>query len=676
MGIELLHILIKAACADGIITPEEMTHLKQEAEKLNVSEDNLLFLINTELSNMSKNTHNGSSNLSSGFQTNNNSQPNTSNNASGFIFTNESEQQDNRHQTIFTDVFLLSTTGAMSDIYKGKHLGKWVIIKRIKEKYRNNEKYKKLFFREFENAYHLDHPHIVRIFSKGTDEKGDYYFMEFVDGRSLEKAIYNNELSNILIKKIAIEILDALAYVHKRQIIHRDLKPSNILLTYKGDNVKLIDFGLASADAYEENLLVAGTPKYASPEQKINAIDVDSRADIYSFGKVLLEMLTKKTELSALLNFTPNDILAIIRKTTSETPDERYSTCEILRGELSKISFQIKQLDVIKKIKLDNNSNLITLYKNSYKTLKNKANIFLKPESYKYFVDYLIANHTDLANQIIETHGIFNDEVIVYQDRFIFVLDSRVFIRNTKTKKAEIILTESIFNTPQLQLIDNIYYMFNNYKVWKNTWKNIKYHLDNPKKTANTNTNRVKYTNNLHIPFCSVNDLIINTIYIWNSEKHIKYFQGFFHNHTNKILEKQKIITQIFNNFVPFHREYVFIDSLHSMGIITNYRLFFIKDGDIQVVALKNIESYEVIKEIGLFSQKIVSVGLNTTQKAIELPFDLSITDNKTREITNRINDIRIDEEWKNLSDLDCKFLTFSKSEIDSFYFKKSELAH
>ena len=59
----------------------------------------------------------------------------------------------------------------MSTVYQGKQYGKWIIIKRIKPQFKDNEDYKSLFFKEFENAYHLDHPNIVRILDKGEDEE-------------------------------------------------------------------------------------------------------------------------------------------------------------------------------------------------------------------------------------------------------------------------------------------------------------------------------------------------------------------------------------------------------------------------------------------------------------------------------------------------------------------------
>ena len=83
----------------------------------------------------------------------------------------------------------MSSQGAMSTVYQGKQYGKWIIIKRIKPQFKDNEDYKSLFFKEFENAYHLDHPNIVRILDKGEDEEGAFYTMEYVDGQSLTDLI-------------------------------------------------------------------------------------------------------------------------------------------------------------------------------------------------------------------------------------------------------------------------------------------------------------------------------------------------------------------------------------------------------------------------------------------------------------------------------------------------------
>lgn len=91
------------------------------------------------------------------------------------------------------------------------------------------------------------------------------------------------------VRKILLELCDALEYLHRHQIIHRDLKPSNIMITRNGRNVKLIDFGLSDADWYATFKNPAGTKDYISPEQMAGE-SVDCRADIYSLGKIMQAM--------------------------------------------------------------------------------------------------------------------------------------------------------------------------------------------------------------------------------------------------------------------------------------------------------------------------------------------------------------------------------------------------
>jgi serine/threonine protein kinase len=151
-----------------------------------------------------------------------------------------------------------------------------------------------LFFKEYHNARELRHEHIVDVQGRGEDEEGPYFYMEYVDGQPLSRRIPPGGIKDErLIRKVAVQTLEALDYAHKKQIFHRDLKPDNILVTNRGDNVKLIDFGLAATDRYDDiaGASFVGTRKYAAPEQTNDPTRVDGRADLYAFGLILLEML-------------------------------------------------------------------------------------------------------------------------------------------------------------------------------------------------------------------------------------------------------------------------------------------------------------------------------------------------------------------------------------------------
>jgi serine/threonine protein kinase len=322
--LELLKIMIQSACADGNLCEPELNHLKKKAKDANVSDEDLEFLIQTELKK-SKNIISEQS----GFIINNED-------ASGFVKENENISQSKNQEQIFTDITTLETQGAMSLIQKAKYLGsKWVVIKRIKPEYRNDKNYIALFEKEFENVFQLDHQHIVRVYGKSSDSEGIFYYMEYVDGRTISEMIKNKEFTNEnLFKNIILQILDALIYVHKKQIYHRDLKPDNILVTFKGDNVKILDFGLANADAYIDNLQKVGTPKYSAPEQKVKSSDADHRSDIYSLGMIILEMLTSKTDKLAIPEIKDDIIKKLIQKCLQEKPENRYNSCEEIRNVL------------------------------------------------------------------------------------------------------------------------------------------------------------------------------------------------------------------------------------------------------------------------------------------------------------------------------------------------------
>lgn len=347
MSLELLKSLIESACSDGIVTPQERRYLEKKAAESNVSIDDLNFMINSEMEKVKSQNQwisandadeNNGNGQASGFITSeheNQQQQNNTGMASGFVSSADQEKTISSGASKFTDVTTLDNQGAMSLVQKAKYYGKWVIIKRLKPEYENNPNYKNLFYKEFENAYHLDHTNIVRLLDKGKDATGSYFTMEYIDGRRLTKVIHNEKIKDEkFIKKLATEILDALIYVHKKQIYHRDLKPDNILITYKGDNVKILDFGLAAADSFDDNLLKVGTPRYAAPEQMVKGNIVDQRADIYSFGLILAELITGRIFSKDFSDIQNKKLAAIVEKCIQPNVNNRYQNCEEIKKDL------------------------------------------------------------------------------------------------------------------------------------------------------------------------------------------------------------------------------------------------------------------------------------------------------------------------------------------------------
>jgi eukaryotic-like serine/threonine-protein kinase len=184
----------------------------------------------------------------------------------------------------------------------------------------------------------MDHPNIARVFDAGTTESGRPFFvMELVKGIPL--TTYCDEHRLDLPARLALfrQICSAVQHAHQKGIIHRDLKPSNILVeSHDGRAVpKVIDFGLAKATGglqlsehslYTAFGTVAGTPLYMAPEQAtFNALDVDTRADIYALGVILYELLTGSTpiEREMLKRAALDEILRVIREVEPPTPSNR-----------------------------------------------------------------------------------------------------------------------------------------------------------------------------------------------------------------------------------------------------------------------------------------------------------------------------------------------------------------
>lgn len=236
-----------------------------------------------------------------------------------------------RFTSTFTDVEPLNQQGAMSLVQKARLDGRWVVVKRLLPEHRSNPAYVELFFKEYFNGRDLQHEHIVNIYGRGEDTEGPFFYMEYVDGQPLSHRISANGIrEERLIRKVAGEILDALSYAHKKQVYHRDLKPDNILITNRGDNVKIIDFGLAAADNFDDlqGATFIGTKKYAAPEQTFNPKSVDGRADLYAFGIVLLEMFTGSTDNATIQSIKPAFWREIITRCLQQEPQDRFHNAD------------------------------------------------------------------------------------------------------------------------------------------------------------------------------------------------------------------------------------------------------------------------------------------------------------------------------------------------------------
>jgi len=205
-----------------------------------------------------------------------------------------------------------SSERGFCDIFRIDRGGRFRALKCLKPDYRGDALYENILRKEFEIGYSLDHPNICEYYSlTNVEGLGNCIEMEWVDGRSLEDLLNGAHPSKELMDHILDGICDALSYLHSKQILHRDLKPTNILVTYKGDNVKLIDFGLSDSDTHSILKSPAGTVDYTAPEV-LNGGAANIRSDIYSLG-VIMYRLTRKYH-------------RIARKCCESRPSARYSS--------------------------------------------------------------------------------------------------------------------------------------------------------------------------------------------------------------------------------------------------------------------------------------------------------------------------------------------------------------
>jgi len=196
--------------------------------------------------------------------------------------------------------------GGQGTVYKatdGK-LGRTVVVKVLPAELTTREANLKRFEREARLASSLDHPNICTIFDLDEAEGHHFIAMQYVEGRNVRQLVGGHPLELKSALLIAIQVTDALAAAHARGIIHRDIKSGNVMVTPSGQ-VKILDFGLAKllddtddssrSTIHRTDLTEIGVPygtaTYAAPEQA-RGDRVDKRADIFSTGVLLYEMLT------------------------------------------------------------------------------------------------------------------------------------------------------------------------------------------------------------------------------------------------------------------------------------------------------------------------------------------------------------------------------------------------
>jgi len=198
------------------------------------------------------------------------------------------------------EVLSLLGAGGMGAVYKARQpaLDRFVALKVLPAGGAEGANFAERFNREARALARLNHPNIVAVYEFGHVEGLHFFLMEYVDGANLRQLEKAARLAPREALQLIPQICDALQYAHDEGVVHRDIKPENVLVDRKG-RVKIADFGLAKILGREAESLrltdegqVMGTPHYMAPEQVARPLTVDHRADIYSLGVVLYEMLT------------------------------------------------------------------------------------------------------------------------------------------------------------------------------------------------------------------------------------------------------------------------------------------------------------------------------------------------------------------------------------------------
>jgi len=269
--------------------------------------------------------------------------------------------------------------GAMSAVFVAfqKSLKRQIAVK-VLPKSLLTEKTAAFFQQEAESAAILAHPHIIPVYEVGETNDFLFFTMQLVQGNELSYYIRRTQKNIVPSKRfmplqtvigLMLKILDALAYAHENDIVHRDIKPDNVMIESHSKRPLVTDFGVArvSRTTSKSDRLLLGTPMYIAPEQILSGT-VDGRADMYSAGVMMLEMLMSKlpyppyqtamdllkmklglkdrlfqqrpSQVHPMANRALDDILF---KALAFDRDQRYANCHEFASKLDKYLKQIKR---------------------------------------------------------------------------------------------------------------------------------------------------------------------------------------------------------------------------------------------------------------------------------------------------------------------------------------------
>lgn len=294
--------------------------------------------------------------------------------------------------------------GGMAVVYKAYDNidDRIVAIKILKDEYLSNEEFKRRFKNESKAIAVLSHPNIVRVYNVSFGDRLQYIVMEYVDGITLKEYI---EQQGVINWKEAVhftgQILAALQHAHDKGIVHQDIKPQNIMLLQDG-TIKVTDFGIARFSRMDSNTTsenAIGSVHYISPEQARGEM-TDDKADIYSVGVVMYEMLT------GTLPFQSDNAVSVALMQLQQDPKKPRDIVPTLPLGLEQITIRAMQ------------KNPNDRYRSSAEMLMDINEFKRNPSikfNYSYFVDqeptkYVRGGASQIRNQLNNDESIEEDK--------------------------------------------------------------------------------------------------------------------------------------------------------------------------------------------------------------------------------------------------------------------------
>jgi eukaryotic-like serine/threonine-protein kinase len=266
--------------------------------------------------------------------------------------------------------------GGMGSVYEARHevLGTSVALKFLHAELGKKPGLVQRFLQEARVSALITSPHVVRVTDVDQTAIGAFIVMEYIEGKTLQ-TLYEDlykagvQLSYTDALEYAMQMLEGVEAAHKAGIVHRDLKPDNVMITLDGKGralLKLLDFGIAKlkvAEEYDRKLtrpgVIMGTPEYMAPEQAFSADAVDARADIFSLGVMIFEMLAGRRpvggedphqiataylsgHVARLTDLAPNisgELADAVHYAMAPLPHDRWPTVTAFRDAIEPFAF-------------------------------------------------------------------------------------------------------------------------------------------------------------------------------------------------------------------------------------------------------------------------------------------------------------------------------------------------